>query len=191
MSRQLSPIHRRSCVMLDVIPIVEQQEVIQPAVVTDRTSRVFVVALQMTKPEPDEKTRQVNGHHKAWSKDEQRSPQSDRCAKVERRELQVMPLAPPLDRKMMRQVPRSPERLWKAKQKREVAREAGVQRSRPEKRPVDELVRDRVRVPPQPNGNQRDRRPDQEHSTMRQRKRDRQSIPRGPPRLPEHTCGHC
>ena len=92
--------------MLDVIPIVEQQEVIQPAIVTDRTSSVFVVSLQITKPEPDQKARHVNGQYKVRSKDEQRSPQSDHCAKVERHDLQVIPLAPTLDREMMRQVAR-------------------------------------------------------------------------------------
>jgi hypothetical protein len=153
--------------MLDVIPVVEHQEVIQPAVVTNSASRVFVVALQVTKPKPNNKPWQVNSQQKPWEKHQQRPPQRDHRAKVEWRRLQVTPSTPPFHRAVMREVARSPERLREPEYQRQIAREAGVQRSRPEKRPVDEVVRDRVRVPPHSDRDQRNRGPRQEQSAMR------------------------
>jgi hypothetical protein len=91
-------------------------------------------------------------------------------------------------REMMREVPRSPERLRKAQKQREVTRKAQIQRAGPKKGTMDEVVRDGVRVPPQSYCDQRDRWPRKQQRTLRKRKRDRQRSPGCS--LLEHTRSH-
>ena len=51
-SRQAPSSGRRGCVMLDVIPVVEAQQVVEAAVVTRRAVRVLVVTLQRAQTRP-------------------------------------------------------------------------------------------------------------------------------------------
>jgi len=50
--------------VFDMISIVEEQEIVEPAIVTYRTPYVFVVALQSTQSQTKEIARQINGKYK-------------------------------------------------------------------------------------------------------------------------------
>src|SRR5712691_9950258 len=64
-TRQLSPVHPGTRVMFDMIPVIAEQKVIEPAVVTDRPACVFIMSLQEAQPDADQKAREVNRHCKA------------------------------------------------------------------------------------------------------------------------------
>jgi hypothetical protein len=56
--------------MFDVVPIIEEQEVIQLAVMTDRPVRVLIVSLQIAEHHADQHAGQVNSERKRRSQDE-------------------------------------------------------------------------------------------------------------------------
>ena len=68
--------------------------------------------------------------------------------------------------RMVLEMARTPDRLREPEQQREVAGEDPVQRSDSKKRAVNEIVRDRVGVPPEPERNERDRRREQEETPL-------------------------
>ena len=76
---------------------------------TDRPAHVLVVSLQVAQPKTDQKSRQIDTHHKRGSEDQQRSPQHDHSATVEHRQLQL----DSVPRSVMREMAGPPERLRK------------------------------------------------------------------------------
>jgi hypothetical protein len=81
---------------------------------------VLIVPLQITKPEPDEVSRKVSRQHKKRSEDKQRAPQGNHRSKIESQQILLMTFTASFDLAMMGKVTRSPHRLRKAKQQREV-----------------------------------------------------------------------
>src|SRR5437762_2112620 len=102
--------------MLDMIPIIEEQKIIQPAIMTDCPTSVFIVSLQIAKRAADQKAREVNRQSKKRSKDDQRAPKRNHSGYIERQKLQGKPVTRTLPREMMSEMPRPPERLREAQQ---------------------------------------------------------------------------
>src|SRR2546428_2351420 len=116
----------RPRVMLDVIAIIEEQKVIQLAVVTDRPTRVLVVPLQIAKTDAYQEAWHINGSQELRSAEQQKRPQQAYGGQVQRRHFQVTSVRGPV----MCEMPRTPERLREAEQQTEIARERYVQCAR-------------------------------------------------------------
>src|SRR6185503_18945473 len=156
-------------VMLDVKSVVKEQNVIEPAVVTDYSARVLVVSLQIAQTQTGHKSRQIDAQQKGGSEHEHRPPQSDYCDTVERLQPRVKSATA-----VMREMPRSPKRLGKAEQQAEVTRKDRIYSTTPKKWPVDEVVRYCVRIPPQAECDERDCGQGQEQTAMSQREQNKQ-----------------
>ena len=76
-ARQRRPVLARSQVVLDVIPVVEKDEVVEPAVVTGGAAGVLEVSLKPTEPEPREVPGQVNRREELPVNRRQRRPERD------------------------------------------------------------------------------------------------------------------
>jgi hypothetical protein len=61
---EFTPIRVRPSVVLGVVTIVEEQKVVQPTVVADRTSNVFVITLQKTESKTYQKARKIQPEEK-------------------------------------------------------------------------------------------------------------------------------
>jgi hypothetical protein len=72
---------------------------------------------------------------------------------------------------MMRQVPVSPERLRNAQENAQRGGEQAVHPGRSKEGAMDEIVSDRVRVPPHAEGDDRRERPDCQHRTVQRGER--------------------
>ena len=154
--RQPRPVHTRSRVMLDVIAVVEEAQVVEPAVVTGRAARVLEVTLQRDRGQAPRGTRadrpmrrtplstNTIATHNATST----NPASTRIARVHR----IAGLSRPLWCRRWR------SRRTAVGMARSSVNKIGyrpVQNRRPEERQMNEVVRDRVRVPPEPQRDQR------------------------------------
>jgi len=60
--------------VLNVISVIEEQEVVQPTVVADRTSRVFIMPLEITETEPYQKAWKIGVKQKIWRTGNHRRP---------------------------------------------------------------------------------------------------------------------
>ena len=89
------------------------------------------------------------------------------------------------------QVAVAPERLRHAEQDAQIEAEQGVKPARPEERPVDEVVRDGVGVPPQTHGDDRQDRRSQQQAAVGRGQRHEQGVPRRMPQdaRPRHVQG--
>ena len=54
LTAQLAPMHSGMSVMFEVITVIEEDKIVEPAIMTDRPARVLVVPLQSAEPEPAE-----------------------------------------------------------------------------------------------------------------------------------------
>src|SRR5262245_23107548 len=77
----------------------------------------------------------------------------------------------------MSQMPRAPERLRKTEQHTEVNGKDFVAGSRTKERRVDEIVRNRVGIPPLTERDQPNRRSHQKKNAMNQGQRDQHGVP--------------
>ena len=73
--RQTRPVQPRASMMLEVVTVIEEQKVVELAVITDCAASVLVITVQRTKTESSDVPRQVNGN------EEQRHPSGDRSPK--------------------------------------------------------------------------------------------------------------
>src|SRR5215813_6094500 len=71
---QFPPVHPRMSMMLNMIPVVEKQEIVEPAIMTYCPSRMLVTSLQMAQPKTGKIARQVNCQGKVGGEDEHRPP---------------------------------------------------------------------------------------------------------------------
>jgi hypothetical protein len=88
----------------------------------------------------------------------------------------------------MSEMPHPPKGLRKPEQQAEITRKDRVQYARPKKRPVNEVVRYCVRIPPQAERYEGDRGKGQEQTAVRQCKHDKERVVPPPAfRLPEQA----
>src|SRR5689334_19998040 len=102
--------------MLDVVTVVEQQEVVQPSVVTRSPSRVFEVALQETQPEAQQKSRQKDSEQKRWRCRQQHDPHGHGYRHISSCSGEAYSLVSPINRAMVSKVSLAPIRLRNPKQ---------------------------------------------------------------------------
>ena len=139
-------------VVLDVVAVVEEQQVVQQAVVADRAAGVLVVAVQPAQAQAQRRSRAGRpSGRSAVCQASQRTPTGPAPAATSTRSCRSR-RQPPGDAGVVGQVPAAPDRLRDAEQHAQVEGEQRVQRPRAEERPVDEVVGDGVGVPPQPHG---------------------------------------
>src|SRR3989442_10698843 len=72
--RQMGPMCGRSRVMLEVITIIEEESVVEPAIMAGRASGMFVMALQVAQAKAYQETRQVSGAEEFRGADRQCQP---------------------------------------------------------------------------------------------------------------------
>ena len=77
---------------------------------------------------------------------------------------------------MVRKMPIPPDALWDSEQRREVESVCPIGTAGSEERQVQEVMRDRVRVPPDSDGDQWDRWRQHQRNAMQQRQRHKVSI---------------
>ena len=102
--------------MLDVVAVVEEQQVVDAAVVAGRAARVFVVALELAEPETEQQARQVDREEELRR---ERSPAPPRARPTSASSNAIAGASAQNARcepGVMRQMPRAPERLRKAEE---------------------------------------------------------------------------
>ena len=60
--------------VLDVIAVIEEEEIVKPAIVAGCSARVFVMALQVTQSQPEQLTRKIRSEKESRHGDEQPAP---------------------------------------------------------------------------------------------------------------------
>src|SRR5438445_9489172 len=125
--------------MLDVVAVVEEQQVVQPAVMARRAVVMLVEAVQRGEHEAagvsryvrqDEKRRRENGERDPQGRDDR-----DLQGQLSRR------AHPRLQPRVVREMTVAPERLGDSGDGAQIEREDSVRRAAPEERSMDEVVR--------------------------------------------------
>jgi hypothetical protein len=144
--REVPPMLRRTCVVFDMVAVIEEEPIVEPAVMAHGSAGVFVVTLQRAERQSQQVTRQIDLDEEAWCINEQESPHSSNEERLAK-ELAGKP-KPPWNAGMMRQMPVTPESLREPKQQAQADREKKVPDPLPEERTMNEIVGDRVGIPP-------------------------------------------
>jgi hypothetical protein len=173
--RKPRPVLARKPVMLDVISIIEERYVEEEPIVTRGSFRVLEVALQKTQTKAERITGEINKQEESRNRVQQESPQCEHGAKFKsnvRREPQaaLMPA-------VVSQVPVPPDGLRETKQQTEKNGIRAVPSARSKERQMDEIVRDRIGVPPQPDGDNWHRRDQKYRHRMQEGQPDQNGVP--------------
>ena len=153
--------------MLDVVTIVKEEPVVAGAVVTGRSPRMFVMAVQPAQSEAEQKCGEV-GFEKETSAEGSECAPNECDGRYFQRQLSCHAQAPWIAA-VMRQMPLLPKRLRNAGQRAEIDREASVCSSAAKERKVDEIVSDRVGSPPDSESDHPEKRGNQENDAVRKR----------------------
>src|SRR5262245_51259690 len=124
--------------MFDVIPVVEEQKVVNASVVAGRAACVLEEPLKLTNRETDRHARQIDGHEEPRADNGDGYPQSRYERGVDE---DVAARAKTVGQTgVMRQVPIAPQALRHAEQEGQIPGVDAVQQPLTEERPVDEVV---------------------------------------------------
>ena len=169
------PMTAGSLVVLDVKAVVEEQRVVQASVMAARPVRVFVVAVYLAQGETNDPARQIYRQEHPRRDRCKRDPQTDDEAEFSekrRGESKAMPHAG-----VMAEVTALPQLLRDAEHETQPGGVSTVHPPRAEERPMDEVVRDRIGVPPQRDRHERDRRSREQQHGVQNRQGDEGRVP--------------
>ena len=159
-----------------MVTVIKEEQIVEPAVVARRAVCMLEVPLHLAQTEANEPSRQISVQKKFRRARQQPAPErKDKACfpgKLSR------PAPAPAPATVMREVAVPPKPLRNTQHQTFDGRENRVQTPGPEKGPVNEIVRDGVRVPPKADGDKRDRREPDQGQSMRQRQGDKQRVPR-------------
>ena len=139
--------------MLDVVAVVEEQEIVDAPVMTGRAAGMLVVALELAEPKTDQPAGQVDRKERPRRDRGPCDPEPDHERRLDRHG--TRPSNGARGARVMREMPGPPQALRHAEDQAQEDRVDPVEGGRDKKRPVDEIVRDGVRIPPQPNRDER------------------------------------
>src|SRR5215218_8173259 len=162
-------------VMLDVIAVIEEQPVVEPAVMAGRPADMLEASLKPAQAESKSIPRQVDA-------DEEHRRHRGKSCPHRHDNGDFDPDAPrpaegAIDAAVMTKVPGAPQPLRYAEKRARVDRERAIQGARSEERTVNEVVRDRIGIPPQGDGDDGNRRHANEHQQVDEGKRDEEAVP--------------
>ena len=144
---------RRIRVVLGVVAVVEEEHVVERSVMARHAAEVLIVSMQRAEHEAGDVARQVRREKKRRRSRSQRRPEEHDEAGLQQH------LSGESDATLvagvMCEVAIAPERLRKSEQDAQRCSERLVREAMAEERPVDEVVRDRVRVPPDAEGDEK------------------------------------
>ena len=146
--RQTVPRQRRIGVVLGMVPIVKQQKIVQTPVVTRRPSRVLIVAMQVAQHESANEPRHINGHEEHWSARRYDDPQEQHERYLNNR--LAGERQPTMSTRVVRQVAVTPPCVRESEQQTQVGREQDIGGPSSKEWLVNEIMRDGVRIPPEP-----------------------------------------
>lgn len=157
-----------------VVPVIEKGEVVNRPIVARSSPRVLEISMHIAKPEPEHDSRQIHRQKEERGQQHENSPQAgdDHCLGDYCRS----PSNAGGQTSMVRKMPIPPDALWDSEQRREVESVCPIGTAGSEERQVQEVMRDRVRVPPDSDGDQWDRWRQHQRNAMQQRQRHKVSI---------------
>jgi len=158
-----------------VVPVIEKGEVVDRPIVARCSSRVLEIPVHMAKPEPEHDSWQIHRQKEERRQQHEDSPETgdDHCLGDYCRR----PSNAGGHASMVRKMPIPPDTLRDSEQRREVESICPIGTAGSEERQVQEVMRDRVRVPPDSDGYKRDRWRQHQRNAMQQRQRHKVSIP--------------
>src|SRR5262245_36404582 len=134
--------------MLGMVTIVEKQKVVEHAGVIDDPEFMLVVTVHSAQREAGGISGQINRQGKNGRQVQHCNPDRSHQPNLDERLRARSEMPRPAG--MMRQMSFAPDRLGDAEQQAEVRREKRIQPAAAEETIVNEVVRNRVRVPPNP-----------------------------------------
>src|SRR6266516_4619811 len=165
----------RPGVVFNMISVVKEEQIVEPAVVARRSVFVLKVSLQLAQGEANEPARQVNGQKKFRCARQQPAPERKNQAGFPRKLPRPAPAPAPVA--VMREMAVAPKSLRNSQHQTLQARENRVQSPGPEKGPMNEIMRDGVGVPPKADGDERDRRELDQGQSVRKCQHDKPVVP--------------